>query len=113
MYSNSNEEHDDIFGDINSEELLKLEEKYENISTKSNNESFSNMSEKNKNFEEILTEEDIKSNVNSSEIINCKEYLYNTSNIYNDESSMNNEGKTIFDIYIYLNYKLITKIIIK
>ncbi|XP_016920929.1 uncharacterized protein LOC108003276 [Apis cerana] len=93
LHNNSNEEHDDnIFGDINSEELLKLEEKYENISTKSNNESFSNMSEKNKNFEEILTEEDIKSNVNSSEIINCKEYLYNTSNIYNDESSMNNEG---------------------
>lgn len=61
------------------------------------------MSEKNKNFEEILTEEDIKSNVNSSEIINCKEYLHNTSNFYNDndESSMNNEGKTIFDIYIY------------
>lgn len=52
------------------------------------------MSEKNKNFEEILTEEDIKSNVNSSEIINCKEYLHNTSNFYNDndESSMNNEG---------------------
>lgn len=48
------------------------------------------MSEKNKNFEEILIEEDIKNNVNS-DIINNKEYLYNTSNFYN--ASMNNEGK--------------------
>lgn len=48
------------------------------------------MLEKNKSFEEILIEEDIKNNV-KSDIISNKEYLYNTSNFYN--ASMNNEGK--------------------
>lgn len=52
------------------------------------------MLEKNKSFEEILIEEDIKNNVKSdisNKVISNKEYLYNTSNFYN--ASMNNEGK--------------------
>ncbi|OAD55762.1 hypothetical protein WN48_04294 [Eufriesea mexicana] len=63
---NENIEEDNIFGDIHSEKLLKIEEEYENISTECNNEITSNVSEKNRNFEEISTQKNIGNNDNVS-----------------------------------------------
>ncbi|CAL7935085.1 unnamed protein product [Xylocopa violacea] len=88
----SNEKYNDnVFGDINSEEILKLEEKYEHASTQMKYESCSTIPEKDDYIEDISKHGNVKSDTNSSgNVLNSNECLHTTSNSY--DISINNRG---------------------
>lgn len=69
MFSDTTKEHsdDNIFNDSNCEELLKLEEKFENDLIHVSDELHSTIPTQNNNTETILEQQDLKPDINSPE----------------------------------------------
>ncbi|XP_076762937.1 uncharacterized protein LOC143430509 [Xylocopa sonorina] len=85
--------NDNIFGDFNSEEILKLEEKYEHTSAQVNNESCSTVPKKDDHIEDSSEPRNVKSDANSSgNSLNSNECLHTTPN--SSDTSINNNKDT-------------------
>ncbi|XP_076663313.1 uncharacterized protein LOC143366272 isoform X2 [Andrena cerasifolii] len=85
---------DNMFGDINSEDLLKLEEKPENTSTHVGNESYLNILEEHQSTANTSNQQDIKNYTDTPQdvTLNCKEPSHTISDSNSSNLTANAKG---------------------